>query len=165
MDHRRQIAVILKQWLQMTRGESQAIRASDWAALRKVQGAKAELRQPLGRAFELWRAENPAEVASDPFRIEIAELLALEATFWRRANNASTKRSAVWNRPNLTCAVFARPMPLRIGWFSVPIPDRHAILLAGQTVETGPNSTFVGPHTKIRDGLLGVSLMRRSPQP
>jgi hypothetical protein len=79
MDHRRQIAVILKQWLQMTRGESQAIRASDWAALRKVQGAKAELRQPLGRAFELWRAENPAEVASDPFRIEIAELLALEA--------------------------------------------------------------------------------------
>ena len=79
MDHRQQIAVILNQWLQMTHGESQAIRASDWAALRKIQAAKAELRQTLGHAIELWRAENPTEAASDPFRIEIAELLALEA--------------------------------------------------------------------------------------
>jgi hypothetical protein len=80
MDHRRHIAAILKQWLEMTHGESQAIRSGDWAALRKVQAAKAELRQHLGQALEQWRAENPGEAASNPnpFRAEVAELLSLE---------------------------------------------------------------------------------------
>jgi hypothetical protein len=79
MNHRQQIAAILNQWLQMTHGESQAIRSSDWPALRKIQAAKAELRQPLAQAIEQWRTTNPVEASSNPFRIEVAELLALEA--------------------------------------------------------------------------------------
>jgi hypothetical protein len=78
MDHRQRIAAILKQWLEMTHAESQAIRSSDWGALRKVQAAKAELRLPLGQAVEQWRAANPAEAATDPFRAEVTRLLALE---------------------------------------------------------------------------------------
>jgi hypothetical protein len=78
MDSRRHIAVILKQWLEMTHGESQAIRAGNWAALRKVQSAKAELRAPLGEALEQWRLENPDEAEANPFGIQVAELLALE---------------------------------------------------------------------------------------
>jgi outer membrane PBP1 activator LpoA protein len=78
MDHRQHIAAILKRWLEMTHAESQAIRGGDWAALRKVQTAKAELRPPLGQAVEQWRAENPTEAATNPFRAEVTELLALE---------------------------------------------------------------------------------------
>jgi hypothetical protein len=78
MDQRQRIATILKQWLEMTHAESQAIRSSDWAALRNVQAGKSALRQPLSEAVEQWRAQDPAEAASDPFRAEVAQLLALE---------------------------------------------------------------------------------------
>jgi hypothetical protein len=78
MDHRQRIAAILKKWLEMTHGESQAIRSGDWAALRGIQANKAKLRLPLGQAVEKWRAENPADAAADPFRAEVAQLLALE---------------------------------------------------------------------------------------
>jgi hypothetical protein len=78
MNYRQRIATLLKEWLQMTHAESQAIRAGDWPALLKIQAAKAELRPPLGRAVEQWRAENPAESASNPFSAEVSRLLALE---------------------------------------------------------------------------------------
>ena len=78
MDQRQHIAAVLKQWLEMTHAESQAIQSGDWAALRKIQTAKAALRPPLGEAVEQWRAANPAEAAANPFRAEVTELLALE---------------------------------------------------------------------------------------
>ncbi len=78
MDHRQRIANILKQWLEMTHAESQAIRSSDWNALRKIQADKSNLRQPLGQAVEQWRAQDPAAAAADPFRDEVRQLLALE---------------------------------------------------------------------------------------
>jgi hypothetical protein len=78
MDPRQRIAAILKQWLEGTHAESQAIQSGDWAALRKIQSAKAELRLPLGKAVEQWRARNPAEAAANPFRSEVSQLLALE---------------------------------------------------------------------------------------
>ena len=78
MDHRQRIATILKQWLEMTHGESQAIRSSDWTALRNIQATKSKLRLPLSEAVERWRAEDPADAAADPFRGEVAQLLALE---------------------------------------------------------------------------------------
>ena len=56
MDHRRNIAAILKQWLEMTHAESQLIQSSDWPALRDIQAAKAKLRPSLGEAIEQWRA-------------------------------------------------------------------------------------------------------------
>jgi hypothetical protein len=78
MDHRQHIASILKQWLRMTYGESQAIRSSDWAGLRKIQAAKADLRLPLKEALNQWRSESPDDTAEHPFGAEVAELLALE---------------------------------------------------------------------------------------
>jgi len=78
MDHRQCIATVLKQWLEMTHAESQAIRSGDWPALRSIQADKAKLRLPLGQAVEQWRTENPAQAAADPFRAEVAQLLALE---------------------------------------------------------------------------------------
>jgi hypothetical protein len=78
MDPRQRIASILKQWLEMTHSESQAIQAGDWVTLRRIQDAKAELRTPLGEAIAQWRAENPAEAATHPFRAEVNHLLALE---------------------------------------------------------------------------------------
>jgi len=78
MDPRQHIAAILKQWLEMTHAEAQAIQSGDWAALRRIQAAKAALRPPLGQAVEQWRAANPAEAATDPFRAKVTELLALE---------------------------------------------------------------------------------------
>jgi outer membrane PBP1 activator LpoA protein len=78
MDHRRHIAAILKQWLEMTHAESQAIHSGDWPSLRKIQADKAKLRPPLGQAIEQWRTASPAEAASNPFRDEVTKLLALE---------------------------------------------------------------------------------------
>jgi hypothetical protein len=78
MDHRQHIAAILKQWLEFTHAESQAIQSDDWPALRKIHAAKAELRPPLAQAIEQWRAANLAEAAANPFRTEVNELLALE---------------------------------------------------------------------------------------
>jgi len=79
MDPRHRIAAILKQWLEMTHAESQAIQLGDWAALREIQAGKAELRPPLGQAVEQWRVTNPDKAAATPFRAEVSELLALEA--------------------------------------------------------------------------------------
>jgi hypothetical protein len=78
MDPRQRIAAILKQWLERTHAEAQAIQAGDWPALRKIQAAKAELRLPLGQAVEQWRAAQPDEAAANPFRNEVSQLLALE---------------------------------------------------------------------------------------
>ena len=78
MESRQHIAAILKQWLEMTHAEGHAIQAGNWAALRKIQSSKAELRAPLGQAVEQWRVENPAEAAANPFREEVSQLLALE---------------------------------------------------------------------------------------
>jgi len=78
MDPRQRIAAILKEWLQKTQAEAEAIQASDWAALRKIQSAKAELRPPLGQAVEEWRVRHPAEATANPFRSEVSQLLALE---------------------------------------------------------------------------------------
>jgi hypothetical protein len=78
MEDRQSIAAILKQWLEMTHAESQAIQASDWPALRRVQADKAKLQPPLAQALEQWRANNPDEAAANPFRAEVTQLLALE---------------------------------------------------------------------------------------
>ena len=78
MDPRQHIAAILKDWLERTHAEAQAIQAGDWPALRGIQAAKAELRLPLGQAVEQWRAQSPAEAAANPFRSEVTQLLALE---------------------------------------------------------------------------------------
>jgi hypothetical protein len=78
MEHRSRIAAILKQWQEMTRAETAAIQAGDWAALRKVQETKAQLRLPLGEAVEQWRSHNSSEAAANPFRDEVNQLLALE---------------------------------------------------------------------------------------
>ncbi|HEY3862382.1 MAG TPA: penicillin-binding protein activator [Verrucomicrobiae bacterium] len=78
MDPRQRVAAILKEWLDRTRDETQAIQAGHWAELRTVQDAKTQLRQPLGQAVEAWRALNPAEAAANPFRPAVEELLALE---------------------------------------------------------------------------------------
>jgi hypothetical protein len=78
MDPRQRIAAILKQWLEKTHAESQAIQTSDWAALRAIQSAKVQLRLSLGPAVEEWRANNPDEAAANPFRAEVNQLLALE---------------------------------------------------------------------------------------
>jgi len=78
MNPRQRIAAILKQWLEKTHAEAQAIQSGEWAALRSIQADKAELRLPLGQAVEQWRAQNPAEAATDPFRSEVSQLLALE---------------------------------------------------------------------------------------
>ena len=78
MDPRQRITSMLKEWLERTHAETQAIQSGNWAALRTVQAAKAELRLPLGQAVEQWRAQNPAEAAANPFRSEVSQLLALE---------------------------------------------------------------------------------------
>ena len=78
MEHRQRIAAILKQWLEMTHAESQAIQSGDWAALRNIQSSKSKLRLALSQGVEQWRAENPAQAAANPFRAELAQLLALE---------------------------------------------------------------------------------------
>jgi len=78
MDHRQRIATILKQWLEMTHAESQAIRSGDWAALRNIQADKSKLRLPLSQSVERWRAEEPPQATTDPFRAEVTQLLALE---------------------------------------------------------------------------------------
>jgi hypothetical protein len=78
MDARHHIEAILKQWLEMTRAETQAIRAGDWPALRQTQAAKTNLRVSLGEAIEKWKTTKPEEAKSQPFRDEVTQLLALE---------------------------------------------------------------------------------------
>ena len=78
MNPRQQIAAILKQWLEMTLEESQAIQSGNIFALREIQKSKAKLREPLGEAVFLWRKESPEEANAQPFRDEVNHLLALE---------------------------------------------------------------------------------------
>jgi hypothetical protein len=76
------IARLLQQWLQMTRAESQAIQAAAWPKLREIQSGKAGLRQPLAQAFRQWKSGQPsvpASSAENPFRAQVARLIALEA--------------------------------------------------------------------------------------
>jgi hypothetical protein len=80
MELRQQIAAILKRWLEMTHAENQAICAGDWPALRQTQEAKAKLRATLGGIIEKWKSARPQEAQSQPFRDEVARLLALETS-------------------------------------------------------------------------------------
>ncbi|MGA2176307.1 MAG: hypothetical protein ABSH38_15125 [Verrucomicrobiota bacterium] len=78
MEPRQRIAAILKQWLEKTHAEGEAIHAADLTALGKIQESKAELRAPLAEAIAQWRAKNPDEADTHPFRDEVNQLLALE---------------------------------------------------------------------------------------
>jgi hypothetical protein len=104
MDPRQRIAALLKQWLEMTHAESQIIRAGDWPALRAIHAAKADLRPPLSRAVEQWRAENPAEAAANPFRDEVTRLLALETQ--NGSLLAARKHRALQKKRQLEQALF-----------------------------------------------------------
>jgi hypothetical protein len=77
------MARLLQQWLQMTRAESQAIQAAAWPALLDLQSRKASLRQPLDQAFRQCQSGQPSLPASaaalNPFRAQLARLIALEA--------------------------------------------------------------------------------------
>ena len=84
MDPRQQIAAILKQWLEKTCAEGQAIQSGDFSALRAIQDSKAELRAPLGEAVCRWRAQSPEEANAHPFRAEVTQLLALETHHSKR---------------------------------------------------------------------------------
>ncbi|HEX4121930.1 MAG TPA: hypothetical protein VH619_15015 [Verrucomicrobiae bacterium] len=78
MDPRQHIAAILKRWLEMTHAENQAIQAAAWPALRQTQEDKAKLRATLAQAMEKWNTANPGDAKTQPFRNEVAQLLALE---------------------------------------------------------------------------------------
>jgi uncharacterized protein YeaC (DUF1315 family) len=104
MNPRQHIAAILRQWLEMTHAESQAIQRGDWPTVRKVQQAKAELRLPLGQAVEQWRAQNPAEAAEHPFRAEVNHLLFLETQ--NGSFLAARKRQAAEKKKLLEQALF-----------------------------------------------------------
>ena len=78
MEPRQRIAAILKQWLEKTHAEGEAIHAADLTALGKIQESKAELRAPLAEAIAQWRAKNPDEADTHPFHDEVNQLLALE---------------------------------------------------------------------------------------
>jgi hypothetical protein len=104
MNPRQQIAAILKQWLEMTLEESQAIQNGNISALREIQKSKAELREPLGEAVTLWRKESPEEANAQPFREEVNHLLALETR--HSALLAARKRNALEKKALLEKALF-----------------------------------------------------------
>jgi hypothetical protein len=82
MTPREQAALLLEQWRLMTRAESEAIQTAAWPKLREIQTRKASLRQPLNEAFRQWKSSQAAGAASaaeNPFRAEVARLIALEA--------------------------------------------------------------------------------------
>jgi hypothetical protein len=76
-------ARLLQQWLQMTRAESRAIQTAAWPKLREIQSGKAALRPALDQAFGQWKSSRPSVPASasaeNPFRAQVAQLIALEA--------------------------------------------------------------------------------------
>ncbi len=78
-----QMALLLRQWQQLSRAESAAIQAAAWPELRDIQSRKASLRQPLADAFRQWKSSGPAVAASAaarrPVRAQVAALLTLEA--------------------------------------------------------------------------------------
>jgi outer membrane PBP1 activator LpoA protein len=80
MNARQRITDLLKEWLDMTHRESHVIQLGRWSELARIQQAKAALQAPLAEAIDQWKAENPAEAASHPFRDEVGRLLALEAS-------------------------------------------------------------------------------------
>jgi hypothetical protein len=104
MNPRQQIATILKQWLEMTLEESQAIENGDIFALREIQKSKATLREPLGEAVTLWRKESPEEYNTQPFREEVKHLLALETRHSELL--AARKRNAHEKKALLEQALF-----------------------------------------------------------
>ncbi|MGA2555093.1 MAG: hypothetical protein ABSG04_02340 [Verrucomicrobiota bacterium] len=77
------MALLLRQWQQLTRAESAAIQAAAWPEVRDIQSRKASLRQPLTEAFRQWKSSGPAAAAAAaahrPVRAQVAALLALEA--------------------------------------------------------------------------------------
>jgi len=79
MNARQRITTLLKEWLEITQRESHAIQVARWSELARIQQTKAALQKPLNDAIEQWKAENPAEALSNPFRDEVNRLLALES--------------------------------------------------------------------------------------
>jgi hypothetical protein len=104
MNPRQQIAAILKQWLEMTLEESQAIQSGDIFTLREIQKSKEKLREPLGEAVTLWRRESPEEAHAQPFREEVNHLLALETRHSELL--AARKRNAHEKKALLEQALF-----------------------------------------------------------
>jgi len=99
-------ASLLKQWLQMTRAESQAIQAGAWTKLHEIQSHKATLRQPLDQASRQWKSGGSAASAASggaaPFRAEVARLIALEARNARLL--AARREKALEQQRHLECA-------------------------------------------------------------
>jgi flagellar biosynthesis/type III secretory pathway chaperone len=104
MNFRQQIASLLKQWLEMTEAEGEAIRSGDISTLRDMQRSKAGLREPLAEVVTRWRAEAPEEANAHPFRAEVTQLLALETRHAQLL--ASRKRNAQEKKALLEQALF-----------------------------------------------------------
>ncbi len=79
MSPRQRITSVLKEWLDLTHVEAQAIQAARWSALARVQKAKAALETPLGEALDHWKSASPEDAASSPLCDEICRLLVLES--------------------------------------------------------------------------------------
>jgi hypothetical protein len=82
MTPREHAVLLLQQWRQLTRAESESIQSAAWPKLREIQSRKASLRQPLDEAFRQWKSGLPASAAAaaeNPLRAEVAQLIALEA--------------------------------------------------------------------------------------
>jgi len=126
MEPRQRIAAILKQWLEKTHAEGEAIHAADLTALGKIQESKAELRAPLAEAIAQWRAKNPDEADTHPFRDEVNQLLALEThhseLLAARKRRAQEKKSC-WSKPFSICAASAPRTCKRRTGFSTSTPD------------------------------------------
>jgi hypothetical protein len=125
MNIRQHIAALLKQWLEKTHAETEAIQAGKWAALRLIQSEKAQLRVLLGQAVEEWRACDPAEAAANPFRAEVSQLLALEtqngnllATRKRRAQEKKRLlEQALFNLRRVR-STYAKPGRMALNYYS-----------------------------------------------
>jgi hypothetical protein len=79
MDSSHPIAVLLREWLELTRSESHAIQFGRWNEVAQIQKSKSTLQKPLISAIEQWKAGNPSEAATNPFHVEVSRLLELEA--------------------------------------------------------------------------------------
>jgi outer membrane PBP1 activator LpoA protein len=79
MNPRQRINTLLKEWLDMTHIEAQAVQAGRWSALSRVEKAKAALEKPLNDAIEQWKTEKPEEAAATPCPEEIHRMIAMES--------------------------------------------------------------------------------------
>jgi outer membrane PBP1 activator LpoA protein len=79
MKARQRITMLLKEWLEITHFEAQAIQTARWSALARIQKGKAALQKPLTEAIEQWKSENAEESALNPFRDSVNRLLTLES--------------------------------------------------------------------------------------